>query len=75
MRLFAGSFLGQEPRLNMIKLISAPSDRPLPNRLYEDLQTWPSDRGAAVGSGGKTDGHGALRKLLALIETQPHKFR
>jgi hypothetical protein len=58
----------------MIKLVSPPSDRPLPKALYEDLPTRASDRGASAASAGRTDGHGALRKLLALIETQPHKF-
>lgn len=76
MRLFANSILGQgATRLHMIKLISSQSDRPLPKRLYEDLPAPVSDGGIAVGSAGRTAGHGALRKLLVLIEAQSHKSR
>jgi len=56
----------------MIKLISSQSDWPLPDRLCETPPLPASDRGA-MRSIERT--HDALRKLLVLIETQPHKAR
>jgi len=56
----------------MIKLISSQSDWPLPDRLCETPPLPASDRGA-MRSIERT--HDALRKLLVLIETQPHKLR